>query len=340
MEMKQKPPEGPQILVVDDDQPVRSLVIKTLQNSGYTCLEAANGKEALHILAENPVDVLITDIQMPVMGGIEMTQNVKQQYDCDVIMMTGFVEDFTYEKVIEKGASDFLQKPLDRKELLVRLKRVLRERENLKERARIENELQISLGRMQKVLDGVVHALAFTVETRDPYTAGHQRRVAELARAIAVKMGIPATQTEGIHIAGVIHDLGKISVPAEILSKPSRLSEIEFSMIKTHSQVGYDILRNIDFPWPIAQTVYQHHERMDGSGYPRGLQGEEILMEARILSVADVVEAMASHRPYRAALGIDMALAEITKNKGRMFDPSVADACLSIFKENGFAFEH
>ncbi|MEW6672769.1 MAG: HD domain-containing phosphohydrolase [Thermodesulfobacteriota bacterium] len=328
-----------QILIVDDDQPVRSIVLQTLLNAGYSCREAANGKEALDILAEQRADVLITDIQMPVMDGIALTRSVKQLYDCDVIMMTGFVEDFTYEKVIEKGASDFLQKPMDRKELIVRLKRVLRERENLKERKRIEAELQISLGRLQKVLDGVVLAIALTVETRDPYTAGHQRRVANLARAIAVKMEIPENQVEGIHIAGVIHDLGKISVPAEILSKPGRLSEIEFNMIKTHSQVGYDILRNIDFPWPIAQAVYQHHERLDGSGYPRGLQSKDILMEARILSVADVVEAMASHRPYRAALGIDAALAEITKNKGRLFDPLVVNACLSIFKENGFAFE-
>lgn len=329
-----------QILIVDDDQPVRSLVRQTLLNAGYFCREAAHGEEALLVMAANPVDVVITDIQMPVMDGITLTQSVKRQYDADVIMMTGFIEDFTYEKVIEKGASDFIQKPMDRKELLVRLKRVLRERENLKERKRSEAELQISLGRLQKVLDGVVQAIALTVEVRDPYTAGHQRRVADLAKAVAVKLGISKNQIEGIHIAGVIHDLGKIYVPAEILSKPSRLSDLEFGMIKTHSQVGYDILKNIDFPWPIAQTVYQHHERMDGSGYPRGLKGEDILMEARILAVADVVEAMASHRPYRASLGIDAALAEITKQKGRQFDSDVAETCLSIFKENGFAFDH
>jgi HD-GYP domain-containing protein (c-di-GMP phosphodiesterase class II) len=179
-------------------------------------------------------------------------------------------------------------------------------------------------------------AITVTVETRDPYTAGHQRRVADLARAVATEMNLPLDIIEGLRMAASIHDLGKISVPAEILSKPTKLTDIEFMLIKTHSQSGYDILKDIDFPWPLAQIVYQHHERMDGSGYPRNLKGDEIIMEARIIAVADVMEAMASHRPYRPALGIDTALAEIEKNKGTFYDNAVADACLRLFREKGF----
>jgi HD-GYP domain-containing protein (c-di-GMP phosphodiesterase class II) len=174
------------------------------------------------------------------------------------------------------------------------------------------------------------------VETRDPYTAGHQRRVADLARTIATEMNLHDDQIDGIRMAATIHDLGKISVPAEILSKPTKLTNIEFNPIKTHSQSGYNILKDIDFPWPVARTVLEHHERMNGSGYPDGLTGDNILMESRILAVADVVESMASHRPYRSALGIDAALNEISKNKGILYDPEVSDACLRLFHEKDY----
>jgi putative nucleotidyltransferase with HDIG domain len=206
----------------------------------------------------------------------------------------------------------------------------------LAERKRMEEELQDSLERLRKALEGTIRAIALTVETRDPYTAGHQRRVADLARAIATEMGLSRDQIDGIRMAGVIHDIGKISVPGEILSRPGRLNVIEFSLIKTHPQIGYDILKTIDFPWPVAQIVVQHHERMNGSGYPAGLSGEEILLEARILGVADVVEAMSSHRPYRSALGIYRALEEISQNRGVLYDPEVVDACLKLFTEKGF----
>ena len=204
---------------------------------------------------------------------------------------------------------------------------------------RAEEELQHSLKNLRKAMRGIIKAMALTVETRDPYTAGHQERVADLARSIAKEMRLSKKQIEGIRMAGVIHDLGKISVPAEILSKPGRLTEIEFSLIKTHSRVGYDILKTIDFPWPVAQMVLQHHERMDGSGYPQGLSGEKIMMESRILAVADVVEAMSSHRPYRPALGIDKALAEISEKRGVLYDPDGVDACLKLFAEKRFEFK-
>lgn len=193
-----------------------------------------------------------------------------------------------------------------------------------------------NLERLRKTLGGTVQAIASLVETRDPYTAGHQRRVSDLARAIAAEMGLPNDRIEGLRVAAVIHDIGKMSVPAEILSKPTRLTNIELSLIKAHSQSGYDILKDIDFPWPIARMVIEHHERMNGSGYPNGLKGENLLLESRILAVADVVEAMASHRPYRASLGLEPALGEIEKNKGVLYDKDVVDACLRLFREKGY----
>ena len=193
-----------------------------------------------------------------------------------------------------------------------------------------------SFEKLRKALGATVHAIAVVVETRDPYTAGHQRRVADLARAIATEMGLTTDQIDGVRMAGVIHDLGKISVPAEILSKPTKLTNLEFRLIKTHAQSGYDILKNIEFPWPIARMVLEHHERMDGSGYPNGLTGDKLLIESRILAVADVVEAIASFRPYRPAVGLDEALDEITKNKGNLYDPEVVDVCLRLFHEKGY----
>jgi HD-GYP domain-containing protein (c-di-GMP phosphodiesterase class II) len=174
------------------------------------------------------------------------------------------------------------------------------------------------------------------IEMRDPYTAGHQKRCADIARAIATEMGFTQEKIDGIRMVGTIHDIGKLSIPAEILTKPIKLTKIEFSLIKEHSVSGYDMLKDIESPWPLAEIIYQHHERMNGSGYPRKLKGNEILIEARIMAVADVVEAMSSHRPYRAALGIEAALEEIEKNKGILYDNVVVDACLSLFREKGY----
>lgn len=198
---------------------------------------------------------------------------------------------------------------------------------------------QRQLVQLQNSLEDTVRAIASIVEMRDPYTAGHQARVADLAAAIARQMGLPDEQAHAIHLAGTVHDLGKIQIPAEILSKPGKITDIEHSLIKIHPKAGYDILQGIDFPWPIAQMVLQHHERLDGSGYPQGLKGDAILLEARILSVADVVEAMSSHRPYRPGLGIEVALAEITKQRGSHFDPQVVDACLALFLEQRYYFK-
>ena len=207
------------------------------------------------------------------------------------------------------------------------------------ERDLAQDKVQQQLAQLQDNLEDTMRAIAAIVEMRDPYTAGHQIRVADLAAAIARQMGLPDEQAHVIHLAGTVHDLGKINVPAEILSKPGKLTDIEFGLIKIHPQAGYDVLKGIDFPWPIAQVVLQHHERLDGSGYPQGLKGDAILLEARILAVADVVEAISAHRPYRPGLGIEVALEEITKNREIFYDPQAVDACVALFREQGYSFK-
>ncbi|NLZ44751.1 MAG: HD-GYP domain-containing protein [Clostridia bacterium] len=195
----------------------------------------------------------------------------------------------------------------------------------------VQTEHLRTMAELRKIMDGFIETISVTVEKRDPYTAGHQKRVALLAREIAKEMGLSREEIEAVRMAGIVHDLGKIYIPAEILNKPGRLHDLEFALIRTHPQMGYDILKAIDFPWPLAEIVRQHHERLNGSGYPSGLQEEDILLAAKILAVADVVEAMASHRPYRPALSIEEALTEIEKNRGVLYDPAVADACLRLF---------
>jgi PAS domain S-box-containing protein/putative nucleotidyltransferase with HDIG domain len=204
---------------------------------------------------------------------------------------------------------------------------------------RLKEELVQSLKNIRRLFEQGIEAIASLSESRDPYTAGHQRRVTQLSCAIAKEMGFSEKQIEGIHASGLLHDIGKIYIPTDILNRPGRLSNIEIDLIRTHPKVGYDILKRVNFPWPVAQIVLQHHERQDGSGYPQGLSNEENLIEARILAVADVVEAMSSHRPYRPALGIDAALEEISKNSGIFYDHKVVDVCLKLFKEKNFKFE-
>jgi PAS domain S-box-containing protein/putative nucleotidyltransferase with HDIG domain len=210
--------------------------------------------------------------------------------------------------------------------------------DDITDRIKAEQELKYSYQKLKTVLNGTVNALASTTEKRDSYTAGHQHRVTQLATAIAQEMGFAADRVDGIKVAGIVHDIGKIHVAAEILNKPIALNDLEMALVKTHCQAGYEILKTIEFPWDVAEIVLQHHERVNGSGYPRGLTGEEILMEAKILAVADVVEAMVSHRPYRAALSTDKALEEISSNRGVLYNEDVVDVCMRLF-ERGFKFE-
>ncbi|UCF85682.1 MAG: response regulator [Desulfobacteraceae bacterium] len=339
-----------QILIIDDEEPIRALICQILETDGYNCTPGANASEARESLRQQRFDLILCDIDMPGESGLDFIRYALSEYpDTATIMVTGLDDPMTAEVALEIGVYDYIIKPFNRNGVLISVANVLRRRQlEIDNRAYSESlqqmvsertaALQDSMEKLGKALEGSILAIANTVETRDPYTAGHQQRVADLASAIAKEMGLPNDQIYGIRMGGVIHDLGKISIPAEILSKPGRITEIEFNLIKTHPRVGYDILKTIEFPWPIAQMVLQHHERTDGSGYPSGLSGEEILLEARILGVADVVEAMASHRPYRPARGIDKALKEISKNKGLLYDPDVVKVCLRLFKEKDYEF--
>ena len=210
---------------------------------------------------------------------------------------------------------------------------------DITERKQAEEKLASTLDTLRKAIGGTIQAIVQVVEMRDPYTAGHQKRVADLARSIGAEMGLPSDTIEGIRVAAAIHDIGKVSVPAEILSKPGRLTENEFELIKDHAETGYDILKDVEFPWPVAETIRQHHERLDGSGYPRGLKGNDMLMEARVIALADVVEAIVSHRPFRPAHGIEAALDEIKKNRAILYDPEAVDACLRLFTEKNYALD-
>ncbi|MFH0729719.1 MAG: HD domain-containing phosphohydrolase [Pseudomonadota bacterium] len=324
------------ILVVDDEEDVRGILKYGLMNAGYDCLSAASGMEALVIIEDNTIDVVVSDINMPQMTGLELVRRVKDRYDIDFIVMTGYIEDFSYEDIIGIGATDFIQKPVGLMEFIARLRRVLLERKTRAERNQAISALKANLEKSQRAMEGIIQAIAATVEIRDPYTAGHQERVAALACAIAGVMKLPSDTVYGLRMAAVLHDLGKIAVPAEILTRPGPLNDLEYGLIKNHVQYGYDILKKIEFPWPLATIVHQHHERMDGSGYPQGLKSGEIILEARILAVADVLETISSHRPYRPSLGMVQAMGELMENRGILYDADVVDACIQLASKKQF----
>jgi putative two-component system response regulator len=373
--------ENPVILCVDDEEGNLKLLESILVHNGFQVVCASSGTDALLKIKSQPIDLVISDITMPGMDGIDLCRKVKADpklSDIPIIMVTGLSSHEDRIRGIEVGVEDYFTKPYNQTELLARIKILLkvkklsderrRAEEELKkahdeldslvklrtaelakanevlqadivERTQSEEKLQHTLNSLRKAVSMTIQVLVAAIEVRDPYTAGHQRRVANLARAIATEMGLAPEKIEGIRMAGYIHDIGKLSIPAEILSKPTKISAIECALIKEHSHSGFEILKDVESPWLLAEIVYQHHERMDGSGYPRGLQGDEIIIEARILAVADVVEAMASHRPYRPSLGIDLALAEIEKNRGISYDDAVVDAALRLFREKGFNLE-
>jgi len=352
--------------------------LPTMPTFEVTCCPQGNAAvdEVKRSLKENtPFAVAFLDLNMPPGPDGQWTANEIQKLDpaISIIMVTGYRSTSTGTDEAVSNFSDnllYLQKPFYRQEIvqfstalstkwqaerqllslhseleslvekrtaeLVESNKLLKS--EVENRKQIQLELEQSFANLKKVTDATIQAIALTVEKRDPYTSGHQRRVAKLTRAIAEAIGLSEDQIEGTHVAASIHDIGKISLPAEILSKPIQLSEIEISLIQAHAQAGYDILKGLDFPWPIADIIIQHHERMDGSGYPRGLSGDRISIEARIIGVADVVETMSSHRPYRPSMGIEKALEEITLNSGTLYDSQIVDACLNIFNGKGFLF--
>lgn len=335
------------ILAVDDTPASLKLLNDLLMAEGYELRAAISGELALNAATSNPPDLVLLDIRMPGMDGYEVCRHLKAHpatRDVPVIFVSAASE--TDEKVqgFEIGAVDYVTKPYQREELLARVRTHIelnRLRNHLESLVQERTaELIESERRLAASLFDSVTALASVVEMRDPYTAGHQRRVAALAVAIAQELQLPREQVDAIKLAGVVHDVGKIKVPAEILSKPGKLAPLEFGIIKEHSQNGYDILKTISFPWPVAQIVLQHHERQDGSGYPLGLKNDAILLESRIIAVADTVEAMASHRPYRPGLGIDAALQEIIQFRDTKYDAQVVDGCVALFRERGYDLEN
>jgi len=359
------------ILSPDDPLPTMPVFEVTCCTQGDEAVDMVENS-----LEENmPFAVAFLDLNMPPGPDGQWTAGEIHNLDpgINIIMVTGYRSTNTGNEQTKSNFSDqslYLQKPFYRKEILQfstalstkwqaerQLLDLHSELESLVEkrtaelvesnkllkmeienRKHVQAELEQSFQNLKKVMDSTIQAIAMTVEKRDPYTSGHQMRVAALTRAIAKTIKLTEDRVEGAYMAASIHDIGKISLPAEILSKPIKLTEIEISLIQAHAQAGYDILKGIEFPWPIADIIIQHHERMDGSGYPRGLAGDDISIEARIIGVGDVVETMASHRPYRPSMGIEKALAEITRNSGILYDSDVVAACLKIFNEQGFEF--
>ncbi len=293
-----------QILIVDDDELIINFISEFLKGEGYRCILAQSAKEARKVLKQNLVELMLCDVNMPDESGIDLIRHVFSGYpEIAVIMITGIDDPKIAHTAINLGAYGYLLKPFKCSELLINIHNALHRRKlEIQDRlhcAELEKlisertaDLNAANAQLQKTMEGIIQAMSETIEKKDPYTAGHQCRVAEIAQHIAVRMGIDDRHIEGIRFSSMIHDLGKIVIPGEILCKPGELSAAEFEIIKTHPQAGYDILKKIKFPWPVAEIILQHHERLDGSGYPRGLIEEEILLETKILTVADVVETM------------------------------------------------
>jgi len=335
----------PLVLIVDDNATNLDLLVDTLK-ADYRLGIAKNGLNALAYAVKHKPGLVLLDIMMPEMDGYEVCTRLKADPETaaiPIIFITAMSETVNKTRGFELGAVDYITKPFHAAEVKARIRTHL-SLEEMRLRLESQNELlghQVAqkTAEIREILDASIRSMALMAEIRDPYTAGHQQRVAQLACAIAEKMGLDPKTIEGIRIAGILHDVGKIRIPVSILSRSGRLLDAEFEMLKIHPRVSYDILKNIPFPWPVAQIVLQHHERLDGSGYPQGLKGEEILLEAKILAVADVTEANSSFRPYRPANGIEAALAKIAQKKGKQYDADAVTACQELFAAEGFEFD-
>lgn len=352
------------VLLVDDEEGIRKTIGFFLKNAGHDVSTAGNVGDALAMLEECEFDVVLSDIIMPGGDGVQLLERVKEKApETQFVLFTGEPTLNTATDALRLGAFDYLAKPVHKETVCRVVERACAARqlqvqnrklqvENERHRLELErlveertsalrataNDLRATMKRLSVVLESTTLALSTAMEMRDPYTAGHQRRVTSLACKIWDQLGLPSEARDGLRMAGLLHDIGKIRVPSDILSKPVRLSRVEFALIQEHPVTAWEILRLVEFPWPVAQIVRQHHERLDGRGYPDGLTTSKILMEARVLGVADVVEAMASHRPYRPALGIEAALEEIEGGKGTVYWDDAVDACLYAFRKGGYQF--
>jgi putative nucleotidyltransferase with HDIG domain len=308
-------------------------------------------QQALSMLAEESFDIVLCDLGLPDSAGLATLEALAARTPVlPLVVLTGSHDEHLGREAIEQGAQDYLVKDEASGPLIARTLRFAIERKHLETRLRLANEsleyrvaertaaLQQANADLKSAFMRTINLATNLSEMRDPFTASHERRVAKLAVAIGAELGFDAHRQEGLQVAAMLHDVGKIGTPAEILSKPARLSPVELMLIQSHAQAGYDVLNAVGFPWPVAEVALQHHERMDGSGYPLHLCGDAIRLEARIMAVADVVEAMSSHRPYRSSLGVEQALAEIERGRGTAYDPAVTDACLRLFREKNYAF--
>lgn len=341
----------PRILVVDDEESIRASLRIFLHAEGYDVTLAEDAEEALSLLDGGAFDVVVSDIIMPGLSGVDLLRIMQEKFpNVLVLLITGDPSVQTAVDAMRAGAADFLSKPISRLDLLKTVQQAVRmksmrdrnqqlERQNQAYQENLEGMVRERTAKLDMTVRGIIEAMSKLVEVRDPYTAGHERNVANLARSIALRMGESQYFVETVYFSGLVHDLGKISVPAEILSFPGKLTDEVMAIVRLHPETAYEILRKVDFPWPLADVVRQHHERLDGSGYPLGIKGDEILAEARILAVADVVESMASRRPYRAACGVDAALQEVQDFSGTHYDEQVVRACVGLFQEDGYKID-
>jgi len=335
----------PLVLVVDDNATNIDLLVNTLK-ADYRLGIAKNGQKALEYIGKQKPDLVLLDIMMPEMDGFEVCNRLKADPETaaiPIIFITAMAETNHKTKGFELGAVDYITKPFQAAEVKARIRTHL-SLEEMRHQLRsqnvfLEDQVANKTAEIRHILSASIRSMVYMVEIRDPYTAGHQQRVAQLACAIAEKMGLARKTVDSIHVAGILHDVGKIRIPVSILSRSGKLLDAEHEMLKIHPQVSYDILKDIPFPWPVAQMVLQHHERLDGSGYPQGLKGDEILQEAKILAVADVTEANSSFRPYRPARGIETALERLAQQKGTRYDIDAVEACLELFASGSYTFD-
>jgi len=334
------------ILTIDDEYLIREIITDYLEENGYEVIQAENGKKGVEVFRSEKPDLVLVDLRMPEMDGLDVLSIISKEAPQTPIIMvsgTGILQDAI--DAIRKGAWDYVSKPIQDMAVLdyavsrsLEHALLLRENESYKKHLeemvqRRTNELEKSNAQLRSTLEDIVESLSILTEKRDPYTSGHQKRVSVIAVLIAQEMCLSEEEIIAIRFAGQLHDIGKIYVPAEFLSKPTRLDEEEMAVIRKHPIIGYDILKYIQFPWPIAKTIRQHHERLNGSGYPEGLTEKDILLDAKIIAIADVVEAMSSHRPYRPALGVQKALNEVKKNTGKYYCTDCANALFRLFEK-------
>ena len=325
----------PLILIVDDN-PINIDLLLNILKGDYRFGVAKNGAKALAYLENHKPDLILLDVMMPEIDGFEVCAKIKADplfSDVEIIFITALSDAKYIAQGFEIGAVDYITKPFKAPEVKARVQthmalKKMKEALN-KQNIFLADQIRNKTTQLQEMFNATVGGMALMAESRDPYTAGHQHRVAQYACDIARNMGLAEDQIEAIRISGLLHDIGKIRTPVSLLNRPGKLLKAEWELIKTHPVVGFKILKQIPFPWPIADIVYQHHERIDGSGYPRGIKGDEILLEARIIAVADVIEAISSHRPYRPALSIESALNEVKNHRGTLFDEIVVDSFLS-----------